>query len=696
MVSARKSGKEPLSKAEHIRAETEKIRTCISNKRTSSLQQVLNVLPYVLLEYDKHGKPLNVSGHALRQLGMDSPEFTRDEAMERLQFRRLDGTFVPKKEFPSSRALRGEIVQGELYRITLPDQSQTISVIYAMPARSNENKGGIILFAHDVTDLVFSTEKQIQSICAHTEEELRKANEVAHARLMDLETYFDKIPIGLATIDRECRYIRVNQYLADINGLPVSAHIGKSVREVLPDVANAVEDLLSEVLSTGRSIPTIESEVASKVTNELRTIRTSWFPLKDASGNITSIGVVVEEITQRRKLEVQLVQAQKMEAIGQLAGGIAHDFNNILAGIIGFGEMVEDELTPGSKTAERMERVIKAAYRGRDLVRKILSFSRQAKLAREEISAHSIIEEAITLLRPSLPTTIEIKIHLNAKKNTIIAAPSELEQIILNLATNAAHAMKQKGGVLQISTSNVRLSNEDSYVLNDTPMVGDYIRIEVYDTGIGMPPELKDRIFEPFFSTKSEEEGTGMGLSVVYGIVKDLQGWIGVESEQGVGSTFEILLPLAKSEREQSGESKPAIPKGNERILFVDDEELLTEWADDLLKRLGYTTVVLNDPQDALSLFQKDPNAFDVAILDQTMPVLTGYDLAREMLKLRSDMPIILCSGRTDTISPKMAKEAGIKEFLAKPFGRQPLAEAIRQVLRSRLSLQSESTNPAR
>jgi PAS domain S-box-containing protein len=389
---------------------------------------------------------------------------------------------------------------------------------------------------------------------------------------------------------------------------------------------------------------------------------------------------LVEETEENQRLETQLRQSQKMEAVGTLAGGIAHDFNNILAAIVGFGEMVEEDLPPDSPSIPRIQRVLSAASRGTELVRQILAFSRKTELTRTPLSLAPLVKETIQLLRASLPATIEIKLSTKAARDTILASPAELQQILMNLVTNASFAMKDTGGILGISLTDINFE-PDSPVFDADIEPGEYVQIVVTDTGSGMPPDVMKRIFEPFFTTKGVGEGTGMGLPVVYGIVKSLHGAITVESEPGMGSTFRVFLPMARTDEKLESSEAQVTPKGTERILFVDDEELLTEWGQAVLERLGYSVTALTDSTEALKTFSSDPSRFDLVIADQTMPKLTGLHLARELLTIRNNIPIIICTGHSDSVSPEKAKEAGIREFLIKPLGKQQLAEAIHRAL---------------
>lgn len=386
------------------------------------------------------------------------------------------------------------------------------------------------------------------------------------------------------------------------------------------------------------------------------------------------------EAEERRFLEEHLRQSQKMEAIGTLAGGIAHDFNNILAGIIGFTEMVEEDLPEDSHLREYVRRIHKASLRGRDLVRQILTFSRKADHARAPTSLSPVINETCNLLRASLPATIEILVDLRSIEDQVKASAVELQQIIMNLATNAAQAMKERGGILGISLSEIDLA--EPLPLGDPGMKpGRYLELVVTDTGEGMAPDVMKRVFEPFFTTRRIGEGTGMGLAVVYGIVKSLGGAVTVESKPLAGSTFHVFLPKTDAGPESEVPVPHGIPGGTERVLFVDDEGLLVELGHDLLESLGYRVTAVTDSAKALSVFSSNPASFDLVITDQIMPGLTGIDLAKHFLGIRGDIPIILCTGHSATVSPEMAKEAGVRAFVMKPLSKEDLAEVVRAVL---------------
>ncbi|HBA54934.1 MAG TPA: hypothetical protein DCZ04_10925, partial [Syntrophorhabdus aromaticivorans] len=354
------------------------------------------------------------------------------------------------------------------------------------------------------------------------------------------------------------------------------------------------------------------------------------------------------EVAAREAMEERLRQAEKMDAIGTLAGGIAHDFNNILAAIIGFTEIAMDDSTPENTDVDRShKRVLKAAIRGKDLVKQILAFSRKNPQEIVPLKLSSLIKETIQFLRASLPATVDIGVEITTESDTVLGDPSQIQQVVMNLCTNAGFAMRDKGGRLTISIRDAH----DFYTLPADLEPGPYVLFSVEDTGEGMEPYILKRIFEPFFTTKEPGKGTGMGLAVVYGIVKSLHGSITVTSEPGKGTTFNVFIPQAEPSIQSDEADEGDIPRGTGRILFVDDEEPLMEWGLTILRRLGYTVIGVTDSHHALSLFADNPGRFDVVITDYTMPRMTGLDLAKQLLRVRPDIPIILTTGYSEKAS---------------------------------------------
>ena len=396
---------------------------------------------------------------------------------------------------------------------------------------------------------------------------------------------------------------------------------------------------------------------------------------------------VYSDITERKQAEeekkilnAQLQQAQKMEAIGTLAGGIAHDFNNILGAIVGYSEMIREDFPPGSPGIHDIDQVLKASHRAKDLVKQILAFSRQAEDQKIPMKPAVVVKEAITLLRSSLPTTITINQDIDADAGMVLADPTQIHQIVMNLATNAFHAMEVKGGTLTISLQKKILCQDDLASEPDL-QPGTFVQLSIRDTGEGILPEIQDKIFDPFFTTKEVGKGTGLGLSMVYSIVKSCHGSIVCDSRLGEGTEFRIILPALEGHAIQDNGSTDLTPHGKEHILLIDDEEMLVELGQAMLKRLGYHVTTRRNSLDALTTFQNQPESFDLIITDQTMPGMTGVDLARRILQIRPRMPIILCTGYSSQITEDMAKAAGIKGFAFKPLAKKDIGELIRKVL---------------
>ena len=407
---------------------------------------------------------------------------------------------------------------------------------------------------------------------------------------------------------------------------------------------------------------------------------TTISPIRDESGAIINYVFVGRDVTHIVRLEKQLRQAQKMEAIGTLAGGIAHDFNNILTVIIGYAEILLDGVSGDDSMRVDLEEVLKAGFRARGLVEQILTFSRQTEQERRPLQIAPIVKETLKLLRASIPKTVEIRENIAPESGMVLADPTQILQVLMNLCTNSAHAMRERGGRLEVGLMDVDLDYETVAQYPDLSP-GPYSRLTVSDTGHGMDRTVKERIFDPFFTTKGPGEGTGLGLATVYGIVKSHRGEITVYSEPGKGTTFHVFLPKVEVELIPSTEPLVPLSQGKERILFVDDEEAVVQIGRKMLERLGYEVITSTDGSEALEIFRSQPEQFDLVITDQTMPNITGAELAQELMRIQPDIPVILCSGFSELMDQEKAKAIGIREFVMKPIITRDIGETIRKVL---------------
>jgi PAS domain S-box-containing protein len=425
----------------------------------------------------------------------------------------------------------------------------------------------------------------------------------------------------------------------------------------------------------------------------------SSFRIADATGQIlwTDLSTVeieweggpatlnfARDITHQKQLEAQLRNAQKMEAIGTLAGGIAHDFNNILSAIIGYTDLTALILPEDDPARSSLGEVMNAAQRAKELVYRILSFSQMHEQRQKPVRMDLIIQEALKLLRPSLPATIGIEQQVDSQ-GTILADPTQIHQVVVNLCTNAYQAMQEEGGRLKVSLAEVKLGSDDlvDHLDLDT---GAYLKLTVADTGHGMDEQTIQRIFDPYFTTKENGKGTGLGLAVVYGIVSAHKGAIQVKSAPGKGTMFEVFFPRIRSLTNQEAVSYDQPSRGDESILFVDDEATLVRLATQLLQKCGYRIAGHTNPLEALKLFKTDPYKFDLVITDMTMPHMTGNQLARALKNIRPDVPIILTTGYSEKISPEKAKMMGVEDFIMKPLSYSDLTKRIRRAIDKKAS----------
>ena len=385
--------------------------------------------------------------------------------------------------------------------------------------------------------------------------------------------------------------------------------------------------------------------------------------------------------------ERQLQQVMKLQAIGTLAGGIAHDFNNILFPIVGYTELTMDDIPEDCQARKNLEEILKATHRAKELVQQILTFSRQGCQERKPLKIQFLIKEALKLLRATIPSSIEIESNVDEGCGPIKGDPTQIHQVIMNLCTNAYHAMQATGGKLEVGLKQVAISYERS--LERVGMkVGPHLELTVKDAGHGMEPEVLERIFEPYYTTKEQGKGTGLGLSVIHGIIKNHGGDISVTSKPGKGTEFTVYLPVIDDVDEETEIVAPAgATRGSERILLIDDEKQIIDMEQQILERLGYKVTPKTDSEEALEEFAALPDRFDLVITDMTMPKMTGDQLARKLMEIKPNIPVILCTGFNETIDEEKALAMGIDRFVMKPIVKDVLAGTIRSVLDSRLVL---------
>jgi PAS domain S-box-containing protein len=554
----------------------------------------------------------------------------------------------------------------ELKHVTLHGTTVYVES-HAVPVTYQESKGALV-FVRDITE-----RKQ-------TEESLLLSEE-RYTRL------FANASLGIFRSTLEGKLVHVNPAFARMFGFD-------SPEEAKSLVNNVGVDLYDDPLRRIEIVrmildakgPVRTEELYKRKDGSIFTADLHVWAAQDTEGELLYFEGFVEDISEskraeqeKEKLEAQLRQSQKLEAIGTLAGGIAHDFNNILQPIIGYTEMELNELSASNPMRGSLEQVLNASLRAKELIKQILAISRSSKeQQRIPIDISSVIREALKLLRSSLPSSIEMRQKI--EPGVALADPTQIHQVLMNLCTNAAHAMDGRG-ILKVRLSPADLSKSD---LADQPVIdlkpGPYLRLTVSDTGCGMDTETMERIFDPYFTTKEVGKGSGLGLAVVDGIVKRHEGAITVRSEPGEGTTFSVYIPMVDVQSEATTQVDDLLPRGSERILLVDDEPVLVEIGTIILKSLGYKVTSQTDSVNALEIFRSSPDEFDLVITDYTMPKMTGLDFASEVLRVRPDIPILLCTGFSEKITIGSGKELGMG-LLMKPYGMRQISEEVRKIL---------------
>lgn len=488
---------------------------------------------------------------------------------------------------------------------------------------------------------------------------------------------FEKDITGNFVADADGLIMDCNVAFADLFNFesPQNAH-GADIFK-LWDVMGAPESLRDLVAEQGRLS---NHETVFRKGQAPRHLIFNLDTVRDEEGELLELRGSLFDISESKQLEDQLRQSQKMEALGTLAGGIAHDFNNILGVILGYAELIENSVEPDSGLDRRIREISRAGKRARDLVNQILNFSRQGPQERHPMTLTPLVKEALKLLRSSVPANVEIISRIETDQDNVLADPSQMHQIMLNLCGNASFAMQETGGTLTVTLADVQES--DPYTPpSDLGRPERFVRLTVSDTGPGISADVVGRIFDPFFTTKQQGEGTGMGLAMVHGIVKRHDGYVELENHPGSGATFHVFLPKTSTSERPAAETTSDLVFREGRILFVDDEKALTDIGKEMLTSIGFEVVTRTSSIEALEAFRHRADDYDLVITDQTMPNMTGMELAREMLALRPDLPIILCTGFSDAVSYDRLRDIGIGDFIMKPILKHDLMASIARLL---------------
>ncbi len=504
------------------------------------------------------------------------------------------------------------------------------------------------------------------------ETELRKSEQQYRDFVENTDTLVTKV-------DSEGRFVYVNHTANKIFGISPEECVGLSAFSFInPNDRGRTEEWFNDCIQGKIKTSTIGNNQISRSGIGREIIWTVTFNY-DEHCQVTHINSIGRDITKLKILESQLRQSQKMEAIGTIAGGIAHDFNNILGIVLGNIELAITDIPEWNPAKQNLKKIKQASFRAKEIVRQLLTFTRKTAHEKEVIPIQDLVKETIGLLRASIPTSVDLKTQIQEDTGSIKANATQIHQVLVNLCTNAVYAMDNTG-VLEIKVSQLKI--DDQVKSFDKKLcAGSYIKLSVKDNGIGISKETQEKIFDPYFTTKEIGKGTGMGLSVVHGIVNGHDGEISIQSEVGKGTCVNIIFPEVSAPLTKIIEEQSEIQKGNEKILFVDDEPSLVELAQTILQRLGYEVEAFVDPVKAFVKFESDPESFDLIITDMTMPKMTGDQLSRKVLKIRPTMPIILCTGYNNKISEEHSKKIGIRTFLQKPLGMNTLAATIRSAL---------------
>ncbi len=635
-------------------------------------ERILNAAGEGIVVLDQSGRTTFANPAAIEMLGYEPGELTGACFHDLVHHHKSDGSPGLLEECPTYSTLENGRT------VCLPDEIFWRKDGAAFPASYSATpiiEDGVILGAV-VTFRDITLRKKALDALRESEEEFK--------------TMFEMASIGITQTDPNTRrWVRVNPKMCEITGYSCEELLQKHVYELThPDDLDHDKEEFENLISGKSEVIHVEKRYIRK-NGETIWLNINGTLIRDAAGRPIRTVATIEDITERKRMEreqalvmAQLQQAQKLEALGTLAGGVAHDFNNILSIIIGYAELATMDTEAGSRIAKKLQQILNAGSRAKELVTQILAFSRRSEHQKISLQLHLIIKEAMKMLRPSLPSTIEIKTEVSST-SAVLADPTQMHQVLMNLCTNAAHAMRDKGGVLEVGLHDIVVATGDIPTSNGL-QPGRYVELSVKDSGHGIDQGIIDFIFDPFFTTKKMGEGTGLGLSVVHGILKSHGGTIAVRSVPGKETVFSVLIPAIETADELK-EAEIAVPfsRGNERILVVDDEPALAEMTRTMLSTLGYEAISCTSGLEALEILKNEQAgmSFDLVLTDMTMPRLTGEELIHELSSLRPEIPVILMTGFSEKIDAEKAKALGIKGFLLKPVNLKELAAMIRKVV---------------
>jgi len=512
----------------------------------------------------------------------------------------------------------------------------------------------------------------------------RRLDSRMRATLLEIDQIFQTAAGGMRVVDTNYNVLRANRTFTEMARVSMNETIGKKCYEIFGGPKCHTPDCRLRRIMDGREQVVDETVKQRSDGSQISCIVTAT-PFRGPDGSLRGIVEDFRDVSElknaeaeKRKLEIQVIQMQKMEAIGALAGGIAHDFNNILTAILGYSDLARKDLGPGSPVLRRIDEIVRASQRARDLVRQILTFSRKTSHDRQPVDIDPIVEEALKLIEVSIPKNITIERHIGTGMKQVLADPTQIHQVVMNLCTNAAHAMPE-GGLLEVRLGFRQIEGDDPGCSPELSP-GPYVELMVRDTGYGMSPDIVDKVFDPFFTTKPPGDGTGMGLAVVHGIVKSHGGAISVSSTPGRGTSFFVHLPVVSQMDIIEDEASGTDP-GKLRILLVDDEESLVRLWREVLESMGFNVETRTSAMEAHELFASEPDRFDLIVTDYAMPGMTGLELSQSVLRIRPDIPIILCTGFSHMMGESFARKMGVREFVLKPIVRQDMARIIRKTL---------------